>query len=151
MEIHPIIKNTYYNDHSIFNKKMRINITTPYCLANNYIQLVLNKVNVSISFSQPNKNDYLLYDKFTITDTIRLVEEMRREIEHSNYNSNNNLIEVIPYGCIEYYKNHFETTSHLDYKIDVEIIFAKFSDLIILRDDDIFDASKCNVDIMFIK
>ena len=47
MEIHPIIKNTYYNDHSIFNKKMIINITTPYRLANNYIQLVLDKVNVS--------------------------------------------------------------------------------------------------------
>ena len=151
MEIHPIIKNTYYNDHSIFNKKMRINITTPYRLANNYIQLVLDKVNVSISFSQPNKNDYLLYDKFTITDTIRLVEEMRKEIEQSNYKSDNNLIEVIPYGCIEYYKNHFETTSHLDYKIDVEIIFAKFSNLIILSDDDIFDVSKTNVEIMFIE
>jgi hypothetical protein len=60
MEIHPTIKNTYYNDHSIFNKKMRINIATPYCLANNYIQLVLDKVNVSISFSLPNKNNYLL-------------------------------------------------------------------------------------------
>ena len=151
MEIHPIIKNTYYNEHSIFNKKMRINITTSYRLANNYIQLVLDKVNVSISFSQPNKNDYLLYDKFTITNTIRMLEEMRKEIEYSNYKSDNNLIEVIPYGCIEYYKNHFETTSHLDYKIDVEIIFAKLSELIILCDDDIFDASKCNIDIMFIE
>ena len=130
---------------------MRINITTPYRLPPNYIQLVLDKVNVSISFSQPNKNDYLLYDKFTITDTIRLVEEMRKEIEQSNYKSDNNLIEVILYGCIEYYKNHFETTSHLDYKINVEIIFAKFSELIILSNDDIFDASKCNVDIMFIE
>ena len=151
MEIHPIIKNTYYNEHSIFNKKMRINITTPYRLPPNYIQLVLDKVNVSISFSQPNKNDYLLYDKFTITDTIRLVEEMIKEIKHSNYKSDNNLIEVIPYACIEYYKNHFETTSHLDYKIDVEIIFAKFSNLIILSDDDIFDASKTIVEIMFIE
>jgi hypothetical protein len=104
MRIHQRIKNIYLIDHLIFNKKIKININTLYRLVNNHILLALENVNISISSSQLNKNDYLLIDKFNFLSYHRIIEK-KESIQSSyklNNKPNNNLIKLIPYKYIGY-------------------------------------------------
>ena len=53
-----------------------------------------------------------------------------------------------PYGNLWFVTRMIILIMHLEYKI--EIVFAKFSDLIILFNDDIIDTDKIQINILFI-